>query len=241
MNFALPDSFTSLLHDYMRLVERTGPVAQAIVIGVGLLYCFAGFRIYKFLIALAGLVVGGAVGVLIAGVITHYSHQDQTTSLVAFIAAPLICAILGAWLATLLEIIAVFCQGLLVGGGLTALYLSREWRDSDALWVALVGIASGLLALWLRKLFIVVTTALGGGLVAALGLLGLTCRPLAEWGARMFQWNQYQTWFTVLAAAWALLAALGIIIQYHKPAKRSAEEKAPATEPETPAAAETKS
>ena len=186
-------------------------VLQYALLGAGLLYCFAGYRIYRFLIALAGIIAGGGLGVMIAIGISLRT-RDANTALVAFIAAPLICAILGGWLATFIEDMAVFCQGFLACGGLTALLLLGINGRPEIFWVVLAGVGGGFIAIWTKKMFIITTTAFIGAMFATGGLLTLIRQQLYQWAVGRHG-NPYE--FIPIAAllSWSLLTGLGILVQ----------------------------
>jgi len=132
----------------------------------GLLDCFFGYKIFKFTIALLGAVTGGLLcqaGAAAAGLGGNGG-----------LAAVLGGALLGAGLAFLFYLAAVFFAGFGFGATLAVLLLSH-FNHLVALFAAIVaGLVGGFAALKLQKLLLALATALLGSFRAVLAVAYFT-------------------------------------------------------------------
>ena len=90
------------------------PAAAVLAIG-GLLACFAGYRLFRFVLAMYGFIVGAFFTASLMG------PANSWTLVVAF----LVGGVLGAGLA----VVAYFLGVGLVGAGLASLALNVAWRS----------------------------------------------------------------------------------------------------------------
>jgi hypothetical protein len=127
----------------------------------GLLYCFFGYRLFRFVLGMTGFLVGGGLAALLVGWLTH-------THPVATVAALFIGGVCGAFALSFLYRVGVFLLGVL--GGLVVVYMLLQGRtESWAPWAVLAGaVAGGLLALLTeRTLMTLATAAIGAWLTVA--------------------------------------------------------------------------
>jgi hypothetical protein len=147
-------------------VPRSDVVRILFVIG-GVLLLVAGWRIYEFIILLAGILIGASVGAALVG----------QSELVLQVAAALVGGLIGAVLAIFLYYLAVFFIGAYVGIILTnaiAVALGAEVVSALVLFIgALIG---GLLLLALSIELLILLAVVVGAQLLVLGL-GLG----AEW------------------------------------------------------------
>jgi hypothetical protein len=128
-----------------------------ILLVIGLANAFLGYKIFKFIIALIGFIVGGVLGVLVAA----YSGALNSESAMAYF---LIGAVLGAVLAGAFHSLGV----LLAVGGMSGLVIFLICGNKD---VALtLGIICGIIGAVLEKYSIIISTSFFGGRTAAMGI-----------------------------------------------------------------------
>ena len=158
--------------DFFSLLPAAGGWAAALTVLMAAANCFLGFKLSKLWISLAGFLLGGALGGWLAGVLSLTGWW------------PLLPAVglgaLGAVLAYRVYRAGVFLLCFLaVFGGVSAL-IATPWLGALAGLAA--GLAAGLLSVKLLRPALILSTGVGGGFSAGLGLvplLGLS--PL--WGA----------------------------------------------------------
>jgi len=140
------------------------PAAILLVVG-GLVACFFGYRLFKFVLAIFGFILGALAASSIWG-------PTDTTYMV-------IAALIGGVVGGLLLLAAYFIGVALVGAGLGALAANLIWTqiegDPHPFVVILFSVAGALLATWLQRYVMILGTAFGGAwtiLVGGLALMG---------------------------------------------------------------------
>jgi hypothetical protein len=140
------------------------PAAIVLVIG-GLIACFFGYRLFKFVLGIFGFILGALAASSIWG-------SSETTYMV-------IAAIIGGIVGGLLLLAAYFVGVALVGAALGALIANLIWTqiegDPHPFVVILFSVGGALLATWLQRYVIILGTAFGGAwtiLVGGLALMG---------------------------------------------------------------------
>jgi hypothetical protein len=183
------------------------PAAVVLLVG-GLVACFVGYRLFKFVLAIFGFILGALAASSIWG-------PSETTYMV-------LAAIGGGIAGSLLLLAAYFIGVALVGAGLGALVANLIWTqiegDPHPFVVVLFTVAGALLATWLQRYVIIVATAFGGAwtiLVGALALMG--DRTAMNAAAAGDIWVAYplnpapgQGW---LPYAWIGLGVIGTFVQ----------------------------
>lgn len=181
----------------------------AVLLAVGgLLACFAGYRLFRFVLGLYGFLFGAFMATSIMG----------TANMWALVVAALAGGVLGAVL-----MVAAYFMGVgLVGAGLSALALNLIWRfiggDPPTWLLVIVCVVGALAALSVVRWVVIFGTAIAGAwtiIVAALALMGDPAAvraastgdvwilyPLGQTGGQMWQ-----------VAAWFGLAVVGVIVQ----------------------------
>lgn len=132
----------------------------------GVLDCFFGYRVFKVTLALAGGLVGVGFGQAVATAV-GFGPGGLTASLI-------VGGVLGAGLAFLLYIAAVFVTGFLFGASLGILLLANYHPMVALLSGGLLGLCGGFLAVRLQRVLIILSTALRGAFVAVLALAYFT-------------------------------------------------------------------
>lgn len=184
------------------------PAAILLTAG-GLLACFAGYRLFRVVLALYGFILGAMIA----------SSMMGTTNTVGMIVAALVGGIIGA----LILVFAYFVGIALIGAGLGTLVTHVLWglasnADPPALLIIAASIAGAIGAMILQRYVIVVGTAFGGAWTAILGVIAIMERSgVVHAAGREDVWILYpfspahQTPVTLLA--WAILALAGTAVQ----------------------------
>ncbi len=153
----------------------------------GAVLCFFGYRLFRFAVVLGGLVLGATLAAHVAW------HQTATAETLAMVGTfeDVVVAVLHPWnpdvivvwavaggvaggvLSLFLQQVAVFALGSLVGGGIVNYTMGASPTNTYWIVLAVVGLISGILALLLRKIVIVVSTAVSGALALVFGLYAL--------------------------------------------------------------------
>lgn len=184
------------------------PVA-VILLGAGLLACFAGYRLFRVVLGIFGAIFGALIATTVVG-------ADNVLWLAG---AALIGAIAGA----LILVFAYFAGVALIGAGFGALTAHILWTaaigEPGLIVVIVFSILGALLALWLERYVIVVATAFAGAQTAIIGGVALfTEQTVAEAAAsaqavyRVYpidplpdtEWDLY---------GWIALGLLGVAVQ----------------------------
>lgn len=177
------------------------------VLAWGLLDCFFGYKIFKVTIAILGAAIGALLGHLVA--------QAANLGSGAELGGMFVGALLGAGLAFLLYIAAVFLAGFGFGATLGLLLLAHFSHGVALVSSILLGLIGGYAAVKLQKVLIVLATALLGSFRAILALAFFTSQ--IDW---LFYFQQPQHLPALIDNnAWMfpsilVLAAIGAIAQF---------------------------
>jgi hypothetical protein len=185
------------------------PAAIVIATG-GFLSCFAGYRLFRFVLGIYGFILGAAVATYIIG-----GADAGTWKL-------LVLALSGGLVGALLMIFAYFTGVGLVGAGLAAMLLNLGWRvvggDPPTLVLVVVCVIGALMALSVARLVVIFGTAIGGAWTLVLGALALAGNSTALAAALdgdvfiLYPLNPARGgWAPTLM--WLLLAGLGVVVQ----------------------------
>ncbi|HEY8993734.1 MAG TPA: DUF4203 domain-containing protein [Lacunisphaera sp.] len=142
------------------------PWISAGAIAWGVLDCFFGYRIFKITLA----VVGGLIGLAAGHAAATALGFGQIGAAITMIAG----ALLGAGLAFLLYLAAVFVAGFGFGATLGMLLLANYHHMVALLTGVVTGIVSGFLAVKAQRILIILSTALLGSFRAILALCYFT-------------------------------------------------------------------
>jgi hypothetical protein len=150
-------------------------ILPVLLIIFGLLNCFFGYRLFKAMLALWGLLLGAVVGAIVAGNVT----EGQTLWLVV---GALVGGIAGAVLLRSLYVVGVFVVGGLAGWMLANGVGSLLSIEMPLLVLIIVAVVGGVAALILQRVAIVLATAIAGGwaIVRGLSMLLTDSEPVTE-------------------------------------------------------------
>jgi hypothetical protein len=183
------------------------PAAVLLIVG-GLIACFLGYRLFKFVLAIFGFILGALAASSVFGV-------SDTTAMV-------IAAIVGGLAGALLLLAAYFVGVALIGAGIGALVANLIWTqiegDPHPFVVVLFSVAGALLATWLQRYVIILGTAFAGSwtiIVGALALMGdktaLNAAAAGDiWVAYPMAPAPGQRW---VPFAWIALGVIGTLVQ----------------------------
>lgn len=180
--------------------------AAVVLLAGGVLSCFAGYRVFRFVLGFFGFVLGALVASSAMG-------ADQTLWMLG-------AALLGGIAGALILVFAYFAGVALIGAGIGAGLVMAIWaamgREPGMLPVLVMGILGALGALALQRYVIIVSTAFGGAQTAIVGGAALMAVRAGDVAARSVyrvypldalpgtRWD---------VAAWLVLGLLGVIVQ----------------------------
>ena len=196
------------------------PWFSAAAIAWGVLDCFFGYRVFKVTLA----VLGGLIGAVGAQALAVAANSGHTAVIVAMIAGGL----LGAGLAFLLYIAAVFVAGFGFGATLGVLLLANFNHVVALLTGLVLGVVGGFLAVKAQKVLIILSTALLGSFRALLALGYFTSQ--LDW---FYYYQQPQQIPALIDQnAWLFpailaLAAVGVIAQFELGGRSGKKKPAP--------------
>jgi Domain of unknown function (DUF4203) len=183
------------------------PAAVFFVIG-GLLSCVAGYRYFRLVLVLNGLVLGALIATSVVG-------AGSTAQIVgAAIAGGLVGAFILYW--------AYFVGVALVGAAIGAFLAHAIWaelgREPQALAVILFAVAGAAAAMVLQRYVIITATAYGGAWTAMIGTLALLegGRALKAasagdvWVVYPFSTRTEDRWMLIV---WVALGTFGMLTQ----------------------------
>lgn len=180
------------------------PAAILLLLG-GLLACFAGYRIFRTVLAIYGFILGAMLASSTMG-------SDQTLWMI-------VAAIVGGLIGAVIMIFAYFLGVALVGAGIGAFVAHLVWaalgRDPHLFIVILFAVSGALGALALQRYVIIGATSFAGAWTVIIGALALL-RP-AEGASRQEVWTLYpfgpapgEPW---VLFAWLALGLVGAAVQ----------------------------
>lgn len=183
------------------------PTAAILTLG-GLLACFAGYRLFRFVLGLYGFFLGAFAA-------THLTVTSGTWTLV-------VAALAGGVLGAILMVVAYFIGVGLVGAGLAALAINLVWRvigGQPPTWLlVVVCVVGALAALSVVRYVVIFGTAIAGAWTVIIGALALAGQSAALHAASAGDvWILYpldplpSRWWHTLA--WIALSIAGVVVQ----------------------------
>lgn len=196
-----------------------------VTIAFGLLNCFFGYRIFRFMLALWGLILGAYAGAVVAGSLTDVQLW--------VILGGVLGAIIGAALMSLLYFVGVFIVGAAAGYLLANAVGVAAGIDMPTLVVIIVAVAVGIIALITQRVVIVLATAFTGSWAVMSGILSLlTGRSvaLADLYGEATRSGEAVAGLppVLLLVFWLVLALVGTVTQFATTRQRAAAPPSPA-------------
>ena len=183
------------------------PAAIVLVIG-GAVACFAGYRLFRVVLAIYGFILGALLASSVMGISNH--------------AGMIVAAIVGGVIGALLFTFAYYvCIGL-IGAAMGTLLLHIIWdyakhTEPTTIAVIIASVAGAVIAMALQRYVIIVSTSFSGAWTIIVGGLALTGNREAERAAAAGNvWILYPftpatgRWVVVL---WFVLALMGLAVQ----------------------------
>jgi Domain of unknown function (DUF4203) len=183
------------------------PAAIVLVLG-GVVACFAGYRLFRIVLAIYGFILGAMLASSLMGISNH----------VGMIVAAVIGGIVGALLFTFAYYV---CIGL-IGAAMGTLILHIVWdyakhTEPTTVAVIIASVAGAVIAMALQRYVIIVSTSFSGAWTIIVGGLALAGNRGAERAAAAGDvWILYPftpttgRWVVVL---WFVLALTGLAVQ----------------------------
>jgi len=189
----------------VELPPESVPIAVGATAVAGMLYCFFGYRVFKFVLGFTGFMLVGAIAGLAVGLLTE--------GRLAFVGiAWLLGGLAGAFAMLFLYKLGVFGLGAL-GALLIAHYVLRDRSES---WVMLgvlgAALAGGVVALLIeRPIMTLVTAAIGAWTLVGCGLFLVHDAGFIESLHGMLGPVDRDL---VFFAGWGCLAMMGALVQF---------------------------
>jgi hypothetical protein len=176
----------------------------------GFLACFAGYRLFRLVLAVYGFILGAAVASYVIG------GADASTWKL------LVLGLSGGVVGALLMVFAYFTGVGLVGAGLAALALNIGWRviggEPPTVILVIACVLGALLALSVSRWVVIIGTAIAGAWTLVVGVLALLGNSTALAAALdgdvlvLYPLDPARGgWIPTLASL--VLTALGIVVQ----------------------------
>lgn len=183
------------------------PAAVVLILG-GTLACFAGYRLFRIVLAIYGFILGAMLASSIMGVGNSIGM--------------IVAAVVGGLIGSVVLVMAYFVGIALTGAGLGALIGHVMWTwfesgDPPAVVIIVVSLAGAIGAMLLQRYVIIVATAFGGAWTIIVGTVNvLAARGIARGASATEVWILYPTstpgerWAPY---AWIALGLVGVTVQ----------------------------
>jgi hypothetical protein len=188
------------------------PAAIILLLG-GLLACFAGYRVFRVVLAIYGFILGALLA-------SSFMGTEQTWWMI-------LAWIGGGLVGALILLVAYFAGVALLGAGIGAAaahMIFASFRSEPGVVVLILfSVAGALVALALQRYVIIIATAFGGAQTALVGAAALLGDPGAAQAATRAVYRVYpldplpNTHWDATAAI--VLGAIGVIVQLAVTAK----------------------
>jgi hypothetical protein len=185
--------------------------AAIILVAGGLCSCFAGYRIFRLVLAFFGFVFGALF-------VSSAMGSDQTAWMIG---ASLLGGLLGALILFAAYFVGVALIGAGIGAGLAMVIWAAFGREPGIMPVVILAVLGAIGALWVQRHVIIVATAFAGAQTAVVGAAELMTRG-ATTSRSTFHVYPFDPlpgtrWDLV---AFVVLAALGLVVQLRTSSKR---------------------
>lgn len=181
-------------------------------IGLGVVYCFFGYRVFKIILGILGFILGASAAVAIA---FNLFGRGQVVAILA----GLVGGIVGAVLMVVLYFVGIFLLGAWLGSLLGVLLTGGGGRPIETAVILVLAVIGGVVAVMLQKFMIILSTALSGAWAIVSGIF-----QFVKGGFGPLQPFQYHpnpgvlrsmgAWGYVMLLCWILLGIAGIVVQY---------------------------
>jgi hypothetical protein len=202
------------------LPEGGALVSALLVLVLGLVACFLGYRLFASFISLYGFLIGAGLGLALAGRLLPGND-------VAAVIAVVVLGLIGAVVVRFLYWLVIFVIGAGAGAVLVQAAAGAMGQPAPMLLVIVAAIIVGILALVFQHVAIILITAFAGAWAVVSGAVALiTGQPITLTGA--FTPPAVERWSSVPVIAlvvWLVLGLVGAAYQFRttaEPAPRRA-------------------
>jgi hypothetical protein len=187
----------------------TTVLGAIILIAFGLLNCFFGYRIFRFLLAVYGFILGAVVGFVVASNLA----AGQTLWLVV---GAVVGGLVGALLMVLLFFVGVFVVGGLAGLLLAGLINTAAGVTLPTVVVIIIAVIMGIVALILQRVVLILATAFSGAWAVVAGAEALITGQTLSFQLFTQSLSQQPTSSPLLLilVAWLALSVVGAVVQF---------------------------
>ena len=198
--------FASYLDSLDQTARDALPFIGAIVCLFGVLQCFLGYKLFKFWCGVIGLLVGTIIG---DAIVTSGFLANTPGAFLIGLLIILFIALIGAFIAYRAYLVGVFLYAFVAAFTIVFFLVVLLFRNAGTagLIVGIIaGIAIGVIAVILKRLFIIIATSAHGGMYICVGIMMILLSTQIGW----------------LFALPPIFMIGGFIVQYHttkKPAK----------------------
>lgn len=180
-------------------------------IGLGVVYCFFGYRIFRVLLGILGFILGASAAAAVA--LDIFGRAP-----VIVILAGLVGGIIGATLLVVLYFVGIFLLGAWLGSLLGVLLTGGGRSTVQIVIILVLAIIGGVAAVVLQKWMIILSTALSGAWAIVSGVLHLVGGAPGPVQAFQYQPNlralrPMGAWGYVMLLCWILLGIAGMVVQ----------------------------
>ncbi len=212
------------LGDLVDIGTGGATLVALVAIAFGLLNCFFGYRIFKFMLGLYGFLLGAIAGFVIVGAVT----EGQVLWLAL---GALIGGVVGAGLMVLLYFVGVFVVGAVAGAVLVSAIGTAFDMTMPPVVVIIVAVIVGIVALILQRAVIILSTAFSGSWAVVTGGASLIIGPdvpLLDLLSRPAAWQEADLPLFVFLAVWLVLGVAGTVVQFRTTKDKAARPPKPA-------------
>ena len=132
------------------------------LLGLGFVNCFYGFRIFRLTLSLIGFLLGFALG------ISYFSASDSTVTVMGIFAG-VILGLAGAGIFRRVYFLGIFLGGAVFGVVVAAATLTAAGVEPHIVVIMVGAVIGGILALFVNKVTIILSTAFGGAAAILVG------------------------------------------------------------------------
>jgi hypothetical protein len=193
-------------------------VIVGLMIAMGAVLCFFGYRAFRGVLVVAGFVLGFVF--TFDAIVTFFHHRYA-----AFFVALVVGVVLGA-LSTRVYLVGVFVVAALFGVALALHFYAIGAEKPEPAMLFMFGAVAGIAAVYFQKVAIIAVTALAGAWGVVAGVANFATSLLNPLNLRSIERFAHadNLAIAIVSASWLVLAAAGIAYQSRS---RSAPEAAP--------------
>lgn len=207
MHYFNLNSFNLGANPLMHLSRELFYVVLVASIVLGVLQCFMGYRIFKVLLGVFGFGFASSMAYTIA--ITSVREVAPSVGIAVVVGC------VGAVLAVALYFIGIFLMGaFFAGGALYLISLSAGAQIENAV-IIVIAVIGGIVAIALKKLVIILSTAFGGAWQIIWGVGYFV--PQVRVSNLEYMIQRMDEDLIVIGICWLILGIAGIVVQYKPP------------------------